>query len=69
MSKMYSCRPSEILKIEDDYTSFCFDEACAFIMGKLLQGEKPRYREFDEEVETKVEFKNFTEFYNTILEK
>jgi hypothetical protein len=35
------CRPSELLEIEDAYTAFCFDEACAYIMQKLKDGEKP----------------------------
>lgn len=35
------CRPSEMMGIEDTYTAFCFDEACAFIIQKIRDGEKP----------------------------
>lgn len=69
MSKLYNCRPSEILRITDSYTAFCFDEACAFIMTKLLNGEKPRYREIDDETDLKMEYSNFTEFYEDIIIK
>ena len=34
--------------IEDEYTAFCFNEACAFIVTRLKDGEKPIIR-FDKE--------------------
>lgn len=37
----YPCRPSEIMGIKDEYTAFCFDEACAFIVKQLRDGKKP----------------------------
>lgn len=33
--------PSEVMGIEDEYTAFCFDEACAFIVAKMQKGEEP----------------------------
>lgn len=27
--------------IKDEYTAFCFDEACALIVTKIKEGEKP----------------------------
>lgn len=33
--------------IEDEYTAFCFNEACALIVTKLKNDEKPIVR-FDE---------------------
>lgn len=36
-----SCRPSELLNIQDGYTAFCFDEACAMIVMRMKDGEKP----------------------------
>jgi len=36
-----SCRPSEILEIYDPYTAFCFDEACAYIVRQLEDGQEP----------------------------
>lgn len=41
MSKIYKKRPSEILNIKDEYTSYCFDEACAIILNKMNNKEKP----------------------------
>lgn len=37
----YPCRPSEIMGIKDEYTAFCFDEACAFIVKQLRDGKEP----------------------------
>lgn len=34
-------KPSDIMGISDSYTAFCFDEACAFIVRKIKDGEKP----------------------------
>lgn len=30
--------------IEDEYTAFCFNEACAFILTKIKDGEEPIVR-------------------------
>lgn len=35
------CRPSELLEVEDAYTAFCFDEACAFILQRIKEGDEP----------------------------
>lgn len=43
MSKMYNERPSIILGISDVYTSFCLDEACAYIISKLENKEEPKF--------------------------
>ena len=37
--------PSEIARIQDEYTAFCFDEACDYIISQLEQEKKPRWRE------------------------
>ena len=34
-------RPSELIGIDDVYTAFCFDEACAFIIKNLKDGLEP----------------------------
>ena len=54
MSKVYSERPSRLLAIEDEYTSFCLDEACAYIYAEIEQGKKPTFKK---------EFKTFSDFY------
>lgn len=60
--------PSEIIGIEDGYTSFCFNEACSFIIAKLESGEKPRYIEYVD-IETEREdlkhYSSFKELYKT----
>ncbi len=61
MSKLYNCLPSDIMGIEDIYTAFCFNEACAEIMLRLQNEEKPIYRE--QRGEEQEEYSNFTEFY------
>lgn len=39
------CRPSELIEINDPYAAFCFDEACALIINKIKDGEKPIIKE------------------------
>lgn len=43
MSDFYKCKPSEIIHLEDEYTAFCFDEACMFISLKMQGGETPTF--------------------------
>ena len=40
----FNCRPSEIMGIDDGYTAFCFDEACAFIVNQIRDGKEPIMR-------------------------
>ena len=41
-------RPSQIMGIDDVYTAFCFDEACALIVTKLQDKEIPIIKEESE---------------------
>ncbi len=43
MSKTYRERPSKILGVNDTYTAFCLDEACAYIINKLENKEQPKF--------------------------
>ncbi|MCL2461430.1 MAG: hypothetical protein FWF44_02090 [Defluviitaleaceae bacterium] len=47
MSAEYRERPSGIVGIEDEYTAFCFDEACGFILGKMREkgAKEPRWKD------------------------
>ena len=55
MSQRYAKTPAEIIGIEnDEYTSFCFNEACALIMGRLDNKEEIHFR---------VEYKSFSDLY------
>lgn len=43
MARQYRIRPSEILNIDDEYTAFCFDEACAYISNQMEIGNEPNF--------------------------
>ena len=36
-------KPSDLMGIDDAYTAFCFDEACAVIIKRIKDGEEPRF--------------------------
>lgn len=38
-------RPSDLLEIEDAYTAFCFDEACAYILSEIQDGKEVIYKD------------------------
>lgn len=44
MAQTYKCKPSEVIHLKDDYVSFCFDEACAYVIAKVQKGETPMFR-------------------------
>ena len=50
MSQRYKERPSKLLGGLDEYTAYCLDEACAYIMSRLDNDEemyfKKKYRSF-----------------------
>lgn len=41
----YNKLPSEILRIDDEYVSFCFDEACMYIQNEIEQGNKLKWED------------------------
>lgn len=41
----YKQRPSQILQIKDEYTAFCFDEACDYMIGELENKKRPHFIE------------------------
>ena len=46
MSKTYQVRPSEIIGMKDDeYTAYCFDEACAYFLSELSENKQPHFKE------------------------
>lgn len=51
---MYKVRPSTLLDITDPYTAYCFDEACAYITGRLEDGEEPQFKK---------KYKSFKDIY------
>lgn len=60
MSKYYSRRPSEMLNIEDEYTAYCFDEACAEIVLAMTDEKNPKEPKFDL---PRKHYKSFSELY------
>ena len=46
----YPCRPSQLMGIKDEYTAFCFDEACAFIIRQIKDGKEPIMRVEDNNI-------------------
>lgn len=54
LANTYKVRPSVLFNIEDPYTAYCFDEACAFIIGQLEQGNEPQFTK---------EYKSFKDIY------
>lgn len=63
MAERYKCLPSEILGIKDDYTAYCFNEACCQLMIRLDNEEKPEYIEQREQAEEPKHYSNFKDFY------
>lgn len=64
---MYRVRPSEIVGITDLYTSFCFDEACAYIISKMKDGEEPDFTvKDDKEGLEKPHYGSLKEMYNSM---
>lgn len=65
MAKLYNSLPSDIIGVEDNYTAFCFNEACAYITNRLQQGDKIIYEEEKKEKVNK-KYKSFKDFYKDI---
>lgn len=65
MAKLYNSLPSDIIGVKDNYTAFCFNEACAYITNRLQQGDKIIYEEEKRE-KVKKEYKSFKDFYKDI---
>ncbi len=42
-AKFYNEKPSKSLGIKDEYTAYCFDEACAFISLNISNNKVPSF--------------------------
>lgn len=60
MAQRYRKTPAEILSISDQYTAYCFNEACAVIMSHMDNKEEPTFTS---------RYKSFTDLYNDVLNK
>ena len=68
--KQYNCRPSELFDELDEYTAYCFDEACTFIIVKLQDSKdddkaKPQFKQKDEEKPVQ-KFKSAASLYESM---
>ena len=45
LATQFNKLPSEILGCDDEYTAFCFDEACGYIRMKLEDEKVPHWKE------------------------
>lgn len=41
MAQRFRSKPSDVLRIEDGYVAYCFDEASCWIMAQLDEGKRP----------------------------
>lgn len=53
--------PSEILRIKDEYTSFCFDEACMFLVDAIKNDKKLKFENNEKKTIDKNERKTFVQ--------
>lgn len=57
MSQMYGRTPAEILFVEDEYTAYCLNEACAYIRGMMDRKQQPMFKK---------QYKSFADLYKNI---
>lgn len=57
MYEIYKTKPSDLLGIDDPYTAFCFDEACAYIVAQIKDGKEPIFKR---------KYKSMSEMYQEI---
>lgn len=58
---MYNKMPSEILRIKDEYTSFCFDEACMFLVDAIKNDKKLKFENDEKKTMDKNDRKTFVQ--------
>lgn len=61
LANAYKVRPSTLLSVDDSYTAYCFDEACAIIVSRIENGEKPIFKK-----NAGMHFTSFREFYKMV---
>lgn len=67
MVEKFGGRPSEIICVEDEYTAYCFDEACLYIMTMLEQKKEPIFEEEKDVKVTNITYTCFSDLYNNII--
>lgn len=51
MSKMYRISPSSLMHIADPYTAWCLDQAIAYLLMRLQNGDKLKQKRTQNNVE------------------
>lgn len=51
-----------MMAVEDEYTAYCFDEACFYILSMIKEGNKPRFTE-DGKKKVKGHYSSFSDLY------
>lgn len=59
MAQRYRKTPAEILFLDDEYTSYCLNEACAVIISHLDKDEQPLFE---------THYSSVSELYKSILD-
>jgi len=62
MSKKFGCLPSEVLYIEGEYPSYCFNEACMFLLQALEDKKTLRFPK----KETDRHYRSISDYYRDI---
>lgn len=44
-----------MMGINDNYTAYCFDEACTYVLRMIQEGKEPKFRK---------KYKSFKDFYS-----
>lgn len=55
-----------MLNIDDEYTAFCFNEACVSILLHIENDEKPMYVECDQSEDKVLEYKSMEDYYRSM---
>ena len=51
-----------MMGIEDEYTAYCFDEACAYMIKRIENGDEPDFSVF----KGKRHYSSFSEMYKQL---
>ena len=66
IAKEFGCLPSQVMSIDDEYTAYCFNEACMNVLTRLKNNETPHYVTLEQGKENQQSYHNFSDFYKNI---
>jgi hypothetical protein len=66
IAKEFGCLPSEVMSIKDEYTAYCFNEACINVLMRIKNKETPHWITLDNGKEKEKSYTNFSDFYKDI---